>query len=49
MKLAVKQGQESQINTDFPAFASAMFKKGVVAGYGEEKQAALIKVLRATA
>jgi 3-hydroxyisobutyrate dehydrogenase-like beta-hydroxyacid dehydrogenase len=46
MELAVKQARESQINTDFPAFASAMFKKGVVAGYGEEKQAALIKVLR---
>jgi 3-hydroxyisobutyrate dehydrogenase-like beta-hydroxyacid dehydrogenase len=37
---------ESGINSAFPAFASALFKKAAAAGYEEEEVAALIKVLR---
>ncbi|MBS7560104.1 NAD(P)-dependent oxidoreductase [Pseudomonas sp. RC4D1] len=36
-----------KINHEFPAFASALFRLGVDAGYGSEEVAALIKVLRA--
>ena len=37
---------ESGINTEFPAFAAALFKKAHLAGYGDQEVAALIKVLR---
>jgi 3-hydroxyisobutyrate dehydrogenase-like beta-hydroxyacid dehydrogenase len=49
MELVLKQAREAQINSDFPSFASAMFKKGVTAGYSDEKTSALIKVLRESA
>jgi len=38
--------REAGINTAFPAFASALFKKAAAAGYADEEVAALIKVLR---
>ncbi len=34
------------INAEFPAFASALFKRAMVAGYADEEVAAVIKVLR---
>jgi 3-hydroxyisobutyrate dehydrogenase-like beta-hydroxyacid dehydrogenase len=37
---------DAGINTAFPAFASALFKKAAAAGYGNEELAALIKVMR---
>ncbi|SHG19286.1 NAD(P)-dependent oxidoreductase [Pedobacter caeni] len=37
---------EAGINSEFPAFAAALFKKAHVAGYGDQEVAAIIKVLR---
>ena len=37
---------EAGINSAFPAFAAALFKKAAAAGYEGEEVAALIKVLR---
>lgn len=37
---------DAGINTQFPAFAAALFKKAELAGYGDQEVAALIKVLR---
>lgn len=44
--LLVQQAQEARVNAEFPMFASELFRRGVTAGYGNEKAAALIKVLR---
>jgi 3-hydroxyisobutyrate dehydrogenase-like beta-hydroxyacid dehydrogenase len=46
MQLFVRQAHEANINGEFPAFASRMFQRAVDEGYGDEKVAALIKVLR---
>jgi 3-hydroxyisobutyrate dehydrogenase-like beta-hydroxyacid dehydrogenase len=45
----LKQAHESQIDSDFPAYASKTLQKGMDAGLGNEDLAALIKVLRADA
>ena len=39
-------GRESGINTEFPTFAAALFKRAHAAGSGGEEAAAVIKVLR---
>ncbi|MBC8136297.1 MAG: NAD(P)-dependent oxidoreductase [Fibrella sp.] len=49
LELVRKHAQESQINSEFPTFAAALFHKGMIAGYGDEKAPALIKVLRQSA
>jgi len=46
MELALKQAREAGINTEFPTFATSLFRQGMAAGYANEKPAALIKVLR---
>lgn len=38
--------REGGINSEFPTFASGLFKRAMAAGYGGEEVAALIKVLR---
>jgi 3-hydroxyisobutyrate dehydrogenase-like beta-hydroxyacid dehydrogenase len=40
------QAHDTGINSDIPDFVSALFKRAISAGYGEENIAALIKVLR---
>lgn len=47
MDLVLKQAREASLNLDFPAFATSLYGKGMDAGLGGEKSAALIKVLRA--
>jgi 3-hydroxyisobutyrate dehydrogenase-like beta-hydroxyacid dehydrogenase len=42
----VQTAQAAQINTEFPTFASGLFKRAVAEGYGNEEAAALVKVLR---
>lgn len=42
----VQTAQAAQINTEFPRFAAGLFQRAMVAGYGNEEAAALIKVLR---
>jgi 3-hydroxyisobutyrate dehydrogenase-like beta-hydroxyacid dehydrogenase len=42
----VQTAREAQINTEFPTFASMLFKRAMDAGYGNEEAAALVKVLR---
>ncbi|MBO0791854.1 MAG: NAD(P)-dependent oxidoreductase [Ktedonobacteraceae bacterium] len=49
VELLLRQAQEARINNEFPKLASHLFGKAVAAGYGDEKAAALIKVLRADA
>jgi len=44
-----KHAQEAQINSEFPAFASALCRKGIAAGWGTEGVASLMKVLRGDA
>ncbi|MGN6511261.1 MAG: hypothetical protein ACTHLD_17485 [Chitinophaga sp.] len=39
--------EEAGINTEFPALAASLFKRADTAGYGNEKVAVVIKVLRA--
>ncbi len=34
------------MNSEFPTFASGLFRKGTTAGYVKEEVASLIKVLR---
>lgn len=41
-----QQAREAGINSEFPTFASGLFKRAMAAGYGDEEAAALIKVLR---
>jgi 3-hydroxyisobutyrate dehydrogenase-like beta-hydroxyacid dehydrogenase len=41
--------RDAQINSEFPTFASALFQKGISAGYDMEEVSSLIKVLRAGA
>jgi 3-hydroxyisobutyrate dehydrogenase-like beta-hydroxyacid dehydrogenase len=45
-ELFVKQAREAGINSEFPKFALGLSTKAMVAGYGGEEFAALIKVLR---
>lgn len=49
VELLVQQAREAHANAEFPTFASGLFKKAMAAGYGDEKAAALIKVLRENA
>lgn len=42
----VQTAQAARINSEFPTFASGLFKRAMAAGYGDEEAAALIKVLR---
>ena len=49
MDLVLKQARESGISLDFPAFATSLYGRGMDAGLGGEKSAALIKVLRQAA
>ncbi|WP_220197042.1 NAD(P)-dependent oxidoreductase [Ktedonospora formicarum] len=49
VELLLRQAQETHINNEFPKFATHLFGKAVTAGYGNEKAAALMKVLRADA
>ena len=42
----VRQAQDAQINSEFPTFASGLFRQAMAAGHGEEEVAALVKVLR---
>lgn len=49
VELLVQQAREAHVNAEFPTFASGLFKKAMAAGYGDEKAAALIKVLRENA
>lgn len=49
LNLVRKQAQEAQINSEFPTFAATLFHKGMIAGYGNEKATALMKVLRQSA
>ncbi|MDE5452029.1 NAD(P)-binding domain-containing protein [Bradyrhizobium sp. CSA112] len=42
----VRQAHEAGINHEVPAFAAALFKRAIDAGYGPEEHAALIKILR---
>jgi len=46
VELLLKQAPEARINSEFPRFASALFRKGMAAGYENEDVAALMKVLR---
>ncbi|AUX46966.1 hypothetical protein SOCE26_084760 [Sorangium cellulosum] len=46
LDLLLRQAREAGIDPTLPAFASALFRKGVDAGYGNEGPSALIKVLR---
>ncbi len=46
MELALKQARDAGINTEFPTFATSLFRKGMAAGYANEKPAALIKIMR---
>ena len=45
--LFMRQAREAGISGEFPAFASGLFERAMAAGLGEEKLAAMIKVLRA--
>jgi len=49
LRRIAQHARHARINSDFPSFASALFEKGVAAGYGTEEVASLIKVLRADA
>lgn len=42
----LKTARESEINTEFPMFASSIFQQANRAGYADEELAALIKVFR---
>lgn len=46
VELLLRQAHEARLNSDFPEFASALFRKGMTAGYEQEDVAALVKVLR---
>lgn len=39
----------ARINAEFPAFAADFFKRAMIAGYGNEEAAALIKIFRQSA
>ncbi|WP_437971960.1 NAD(P)-binding domain-containing protein [Sorangium sp. So ce260] len=45
-EIVLRQAREARIDAVIPAFASGLFRKGVLAGYGAESPGALIKVLR---
>ena len=42
----MQQARDSQIDSEFPAYASRVFQMGMNAGFGDEDLATLIKVLR---
>jgi 3-hydroxyisobutyrate dehydrogenase-like beta-hydroxyacid dehydrogenase len=46
VELLAQQAHEAGINAEFPLFASGLFGRAMAAGYGDEKAAALIKILR---
>lgn len=46
LEMFLKQAREAKINAEFPEFAAGLFGKAMAAGYGGEKVAAIIKVLR---
>ncbi|TAJ86087.1 NAD(P)-binding domain-containing protein [Reyranella sp.] len=45
--LFLRQAREAGIGSEFPTFADGLFRRAMAAGLGEEKLAAMIKVLRA--
>ncbi len=45
-ELYVRQAREAGIGAEFPAFMAGLFRRATSAGLGEEKLAAMIKVLR---
>lgn len=49
IELIQRHAREARINAELPAFAAALFRKGVAAGHGAESPAALIKVFRESA
>ncbi|GHO98118.1 6-phosphogluconate dehydrogenase [Reticulibacter mediterranei] len=49
VELLAQQAHEAGINAEFPLFASGLFGRAIAAGYGNEKAAALIKILRVAA
>ena len=44
--LFLRQAHEAGIGSEFPTFADGLFRRAMAAGLGEEKLAAMIKVLR---
>jgi 3-hydroxyisobutyrate dehydrogenase-like beta-hydroxyacid dehydrogenase len=46
MELMARQAREGRLDTSFPDFAAALFKRGVAAGLGGEAPAAMVKLLR---
>lgn len=44
--LFLRQAREASIGAEFPAFADGLFRRAMAAGLGEEKLAAMVKVLR---
>lgn len=44
--LFLRQAREAGIGSEFPAFADGLFRRAMAAGLGEEKLAAMVKVLR---
>ena len=46
MQRLKNQAHDAGINNEFPEFAAGILKKAVMAGYGEEDVAALVKVWR---
>lgn len=47
MERILGQALDAEITTEFPKFATRLFRRALVAGYGQEEVASLIKVLRA--
>lgn len=45
-ELFQRQAREAGIGAEFPAFADGLFRRAMAAGLGEEKLAAMVKVLR---
>lgn len=48
MDLLIRQAAENGINDEMPRFFRGLYRKGLEAGYGGEKFAAMVKVLRGT-
>jgi 3-hydroxyisobutyrate dehydrogenase-like beta-hydroxyacid dehydrogenase len=42
----VSQAEDARISPEWPAFASQLFRRATLAGYGPQEHAALIKILR---
>ena len=48
LKSIQQQGEDANINTEFPDFVERFFKKAIGAGLGQENVMALVKVLKST-